>query len=167
MTLSEMWIIGTIILLVGMIDDLRSRKVHNQLLILMFPVALTCSFYFRGFEGSMMGIAALIGALVLGVPLFAMGVLGGGDVKLFAVFAFCVDPMSMLWTLLYSIVWGAIFGLTRAATQKNLLTLVRNTYKVARAQKVNPAEIHKIPYTFSLLLGWFTQLTLLHAGGLI
>jgi len=167
MTLSEMWIIATAILLAGMVDDLRSRKVHNQLLVLLFPVALGASFYFRGFDGSMMGLGAFICALVLTVPMFAMGILGGGDVKLFAVFAFCVDPTCMMWTLIYSIVWGAIFGVARAATQRNLLTLVRNTYKVARAQKVRPAEIHKIPYTFSLLLGWFTQLTLLHAGGLI
>jgi Flp pilus assembly protein protease CpaA len=166
-TLSEMWIVATTILLAGMVDDLRSRKVHNQLLIVLFPIAAICSLYFRGFDGSMLGIGALIFALVLTIPLFIGGILGGGDVKLFAVFAFCVDPASTMWTLIYSIVWGAVFGLTRAATQRQLLTLVRNTYKVARRQSVRPQEIHKIPYTFSLLLGWFTQLTLMHAGGVL
>jgi hypothetical protein len=48
------------------------------------------------------------------------------------------------------------------------LNLVRSTYRVASSrQRVQPQEIHKIPHTFALLLGWFTQLTLLHSGGLL
>lgn len=167
MTVSEMWIVATAILMLGMFDDLRSRKVHNSLLLALFPLALLSSLYFRGFDGTMMGLGAFILALILTVPLFAGGILGGGDVKLFAVFAFCVDTSSMFYTLLYSVVWGAVFGLTRAAANKRLMVLVRNTMKAARHQRLRPQEIHKIPYTFALLLGWFTQLTLLHAGGVI
>jgi prepilin peptidase CpaA len=165
--ITEMWIVASAILMIGMFDDLRSRKVHNQLLLVLLPVALLFSVYFRGFDGTMLGVGALLAALVVTVPLFAFGVLGGGDVKLFAVFAFCVDPSSMLYTLVYSVVWGAVFGLTRAAMQKRLIVLVRNTVKAARSQRPRPQELHKIPYTFALVLGWFTQLTLLHAGGLI
>jgi Flp pilus assembly protein protease CpaA len=167
MTLTEMWVIATGVLLVGLVDDLRSRKVHNELLMFLLPVAVVCSFYFRGFDGSALGLGALVAALVLTIPLFIGGVLGGGDVKLFAVFAFCVDPVSMLWTLIYSFIWGAVFGLARATLQRQLLTLVRNTYKMAKQHREPAPVIHKFPYTFSLLLGWFTQLTLLHAGGLI
>ena len=81
----------------------------------------------------MLGVGALVAALVLTIPLFIGGIFGGGDVKFFAVFALCVDPASMLWTLIYSFIWGAVFGLARAATlQRQLLTLVRNTYKMAK-----------------------------------
>ena len=48
-----------------------------------------------------------------------------------------------------------------------LLALVRNTTKAASRQKIQAQELHKIPYTFALLLGWFTQLTLMRAGGLL
>lgn len=167
MMVSEMWIFATAILMIGMFDDLRSRKVHNSLVLTLFPLALMSSLYFRGFDGTLLGLGAFILALVLTVPLFAGGVVGGGDVKLFAVFALCVDPSSMFHTLLYSVVWGAVFGFTRAATNRRLLVLVRNTMKVARSQRLRPQEIHKIPYTFALVLGWFTELTLLHAGGVI
>lgn len=163
----EMWGLATFTLLAGLIDDLRSRKVHNALLLAIFPVILVGSLYFRGFDGTLTGSTAMVGALLVTVPLFMMSVLGGGDVKLFAVFAFCLDPMSMFWTLLYSVAWGALFGLTRAALQKNLLTLVRNTYRASSRHRLQKQEIHKIPYTFALLLGWFTQLTLMHAGGIL
>lgn len=161
----EMWALATLVLIAGMVDDLRSRKVHNALVLSLLALTLLASLWLRGLDGSLTGGLALLLALVTTIPLFAMGVLGGGDVKLFAVFALAVDPVSMFWTLVYSVVWGALFGVTRAAMQKQLLVLVRNTYKISGRQKVEVQELHKIPYTFALLLGWFTQLTLLHMGG--
>lgn len=163
----EMLGMATCTLIFGLADDLRSRKVHNLLLLCLLPVLSVGSFYFRGFDGSLTGASALIGALVITIPLFILGILGGGDVKLFALFAFCLDPLSMLWTLFYSLIWGALFGLVRAALQRNLMSLVRATYRAATQRRIQIEEVYKVPYTFSLLLGWFTQLTLMHAGGLL
>jgi Flp pilus assembly protein protease CpaA len=160
-----MWVVATLVLLAGVVDDLRSRKVHNALVLAALALSLLASFYFRGWEGSIGGGMAFLLALIMTVPLFSLGILGGGDVKLFAAFALCVDPVSMFWTLVYSIIWGALFGLTRAALQKQLLALVRNTYRVSGRKSHMVQELHKMPYTFALLLGWFTQLTFLHAGG--
>ncbi len=163
----EMFAVATFTLAAGMMDDLRSRKVHNALVLPLLIFVFIANFYFRGIDGFLIGAGAMILALVATVPLFAAGIWGGGDVKLFAVFALAVDVPSMGFTLLYSFVWGAIFGLTRAALQRQLLTLVRNTYKIARRQRVQSVELQRIPYSFALLLGWFTQLTLLRVGGVI
>jgi prepilin peptidase CpaA len=160
----EMWAIATAALLAGMVDDLRSRKVHNALVLALLGLILLASVYFRGFEGSLPGFSAFLLALVLAIPLFMLGALGGGDVKLFAVFALAVDPLTMFWTLIFSFVWGALFGVLRAALHRNLPSLVRNTYKITTRQRLHIQEFQKIPYTFALLLGWFTQLTLLRAG---
>jgi Flp pilus assembly protein protease CpaA len=160
----EMLAVATLILVAGLVDDLRSRKVHNGLVLSLFALAAVSSFFFRGWEGSLHGLASFILALILTVPLFAGRVLGGGDVKLFAVFALAVDPALMFWTLVYSFIWGALFGVVRAALQKQLLMLVRNTYRAAQRQKIQVQEIHKIPYTIALLLGWATQITLMRAG---
>lgn len=163
----EMLAIATFTLVVGMMDDLRSRKIHNALVLPLLILVFAANFYFRGIDGFLVGAGAMILALVATVPLFATGIWGGGDVKLFAVFALAVDVTSMGATLIYSFIWGAIFGLTRAALQRQLLTLVRNTYKLARRQRTQMVQLQKIPYSFALLLGWFTQLTLLRAGGLL
>jgi prepilin peptidase CpaA len=159
-----MWAIASLTLIVGFVDDVRSRKVHNPLVILMFVLTLVGTVYVRGVVGSIPGIAALMIALLATVPMFALGILGGGDVKLFAVFALALDVPDAMNTLLYSLIWGALFGLSRAAVSKNLLTLVRNTYRVGMRQRTQVQEVQKIPYTFALLLGWFTQLTLLRGG---
>jgi Flp pilus assembly protein protease CpaA len=159
--------VATFTLVAGMVDDLRTRKVHNALVLALLPVVALSSLYFRGFEGTLTGVGAMLLALILTIPMFAARILGGGDVKLFGVFALALDPVSMFWTLIYSFIWGALFGVTRAALSKQLLALVRNTTKAASRQKIQAQELHKIPYTFALLLGWFTQLTLMRAGGLL
>lgn len=159
--------VATFTLVAGMVDDFRSRKVHNALVLALFSLALVFSFLFRGFDGTALGTGTLLLALIATIPLFAAGIWGGGDVKLFAVFAFTVDPINMFWTLIYSFLWAGLFGLTRAALQKQLLTLVRNTYRVATRKPVRMQELHKLPYTFALLLGWFTQVTLLRVGGFL
>lgn len=163
----EMMGVATFALVAGLVDDLRSRKVHNALVFALLFLSLVFSFLFRGMDGTALGAGTLMLALIATIPLFAAGIWGGGDVKLFAVFAFAVDPTNMFWTLIYSFVWGGLFGLTRAALHRQLLTLVRNTYRVATRQRVQPQMIHKMPFTFALLLGWFTQLTLLRIGGLL
>jgi Flp pilus assembly protein protease CpaA len=161
----EMLAIATSVLIIGLADDLRSRKVHNALVLSLLPVVLSASIYFRGWSGTFAGLFALVLALIVTAPLFSLRVVGGGDVKLFALFALAVEPHNMFWTLVYSLIWGVLFGLTRAVLQRRLLALVRNTYRVAARQKLHVQELHTIPYTFALLLGWFTQLTFLRAGG--
>ena len=162
----EMMAIATFTLVAGLVDDVRSRKVHNVLLLALLPVVVLATLYFRGFDGSLPGLGAFLLALVMTIPLFAIGMLGGGDVKLFAIFALTVDPSSMFWTLVYSFFWGAMFGVTRATLSKQLPVLVRNTTRLGMRQRLQPQELHKIPYTFALLLGWFTQVTMLRSGGL-
>jgi Flp pilus assembly protein protease CpaA len=159
-----MWEAATIILIAGMVDDFRSRKVHNVLVLALFVVALIASFFTRDLTSSLTGVSALLFALVLTFPLYLAGALGGGDVKLFAVFGFAVDPSAMTMTLLYSVFWGALFGVTRAAIQGQLPMLVRNTYKTLSRQKTAQQELQRMPYTFAMLLGWFTYITMLNAG---
>lgn len=157
--------VATFTLVAGMVDDLRSRKVHNALILSLLPIVAFTNFYFLGIEGLMTGIGTLLLALIVTIPLFAFRILGGGDVKLFAVFALAVNPITMFWTLVYSFIWGALFGVTRAALSNQLMAVVRNTTKLGQRQKVESQQLHKFPYTFALLLGWLTQLTYLRVMG--
>jgi hypothetical protein len=55
-----MWAVATIILIVGMMDDLRSRKVHNSLLLSLVPLAIGMRIYFQGGHGIGIGAIALL-----------------------------------------------------------------------------------------------------------
>ena len=56
LTLTEMSILATAVLVLGMADDFRSRKVHNELILFLIPVVIGGSFYFRGIEGTLIGL---------------------------------------------------------------------------------------------------------------
>jgi Flp pilus assembly protein protease CpaA len=157
--------IATIILIAGVVDDLWTRKVHNALFLCALFVAFASSFIVREWSGTQLGLLALLLAFVITIPLFYAHVLGGGDVKLIWAFAIAVEPNAVFWTIMYSIVWGGIFGFTRSMLQGQLPMLVRSTYHLATRRKVEPQQLHKIPFTFALLLGWFTHLTMLKMGG--
>jgi Flp pilus assembly protein protease CpaA len=160
-----MWGMATFILLAGMVDDFRSRKIHNILLAALLAAAFAYSIFAREWHATLFGLCSLALALAITFPLFAARVFGGGDIKLLAVFAFAVEPAAMLWTLAYSVFWGGLFGLARSALEGQLPLLVRNTYRTLNRQKVEAQQLQKIPYSFALLLGWLTYITMVSAGG--
>lgn len=159
--------VATLVLIAGMVDDLRSRKVHNALVMALLFAVATSSLYWRGFDGTMVGVSAMLLALIITIPLFAARILGGGDVKLFAIFALAIEPHGMFWTLLYSIIWGALFGLVRATLNRQIVVLVRNTIRTTSRHRPQALELHQIPYTFAMLLGWLTQMTFMRIEGLL
>lgn len=162
-----MLLVATLILFAGFVDDMRSRKVHNWLVLAAAVVAVVASLALRGWSGTQLGLMALALAIVVTIPVYFAKVVGGGDVKLVWAFALATEPTAIFWTLTYSIFWGALFGLTRSALQGQLPVLVKNTFRLAtRRRSQQPMELHKIPYTFALLMGWCTHLTMIRWGAM-
>jgi prepilin peptidase CpaA len=104
-------------LLVGFgacITDIRSRRVPN---ILTFGAAVVAVLFHTldgqagGFFQSVEGW--FVGAAVFFIP-FALGGLGGGDVKLLAALGAWVGPVDAVWTALYAGVAGGVLALAVA-----------------------------------------------------
>lgn len=159
--------VPSLILLAGVIDDLRSRKVHNKLILGLLPVALVSQFLIFGVSG--IGVAALsFGlALCLTVPMVLSGMLGGGDMKLLAVFGLATNMNAVLWVAVLSILFGGLLGLVRAMVSGQGLVLVTNTFRLLKREKIDSAKLHPIPYTVALFFGWITFLSLNNWGGLL
>jgi Flp pilus assembly protein protease CpaA len=88
-------------------------------------------------------------------PLFFMGALGAGDLKLLFVFCVLTQPMTAVWVLAYSLFWGCLMGLMKLAFAGELVTFTQSL--LLRTPQV---QNQKIPYTVALLLGWLTLLSL-------
>lgn len=158
-------LVSTFVLIVGFVDDLRSRKIHNKLLLGLFSFLILYIFTTRGFSGLLDGLTGSAVALALTFPLVWFRVLGGGDMKLFAVFGFTSAPADIVQVYLWSILAGAFIGLVRAALGGQLLNVLRSTAMVAVHRSIKPTGEHNIPYSAALLIGWLTHLTLIHSGG--
>lgn len=96
------------------VSDLRHRRVNNAWVVAGLAAAFACAFTARapfGVAPAQAALGALVGLAAL-LPFFALGMMGGADVKVFAVFgAWCgVHVLPGLW-----IVASVLAGLHCAA----------------------------------------------------
>ena len=147
---------STLILGLGFADDLRSRKIHNALLLGLLLLSFLVLFTLRGMGGVGYGIGCMFLGAILMYPLVLVKALGAGDMKLFAVFAFTQDPSTVMYVYGYSLVAGAGVGLMKAALSGGLMTVMSSTAFLAIDRKNKPSGEYNIPFSSALFLGWLT-----------
>jgi len=153
-------IFPTLLLAVGLSDDLHRKKVSNKLIILLMGITLVYVLVYFGLPGIKQALLAGVCAFILTFPLFLARILGGGDVKLFFIFAFAtLSPTAALWTLIFSVICGSVLGLLQIIFAGELKSLLNNLFGIITFNKVEGIKLHSIPYTAALLLGWMTYVT--------
>ena len=161
-------LVPSIILFAGLVDDLRSRKVHNWLVLSAMVFAIVGTYFLGGgFDGLKEGLLGCGVAIALMLPMVLLGMLGAGDMKLMMAFGLSTDTTTVLWVVIYSFIWGAILGLIRALLQKEGWNLLKNMFLILKGKKREEIKYHKIPFTVALFFGWLTHLSLQASGGLL
>ena len=160
-------IVSGLILILGVFNDIKSRKVNNKMVLAMAIAAAICRLLLDSPMGLLYGVMASLGAFILCFSLVKIKIIGAGDVKLLMAFALLSDVNSVFWIIIYSFIWGAILGLIKYTISGELKSLLKNTFGIATRQEVEKSQLHSIPYTVALFLAWLTQLTLANEiGGL-
>ena len=93
------------ILSLSMVTDLRSRRVPNAIIIVGALLLIVAS-WAAGSASTMQSVLGLSLALLIGVPVFAAGWFGGGDVKLLALVGIALGPVYLLFTLPWILIAG-------------------------------------------------------------
>ena len=104
----------------ALIDDLRSRKIHNKLLLFLLPFVLLALIWLKGVAGLLTGGFSALLAFFIGIPLTLGKVIGGGDFKLLFLVAFTVSWMELLQIMLYSLPWALLLGIFKIILDKKL-----------------------------------------------
>lgn len=108
------------------VTDLRARRIPNPLTFGAALAGLLYQFVTGGIDG--LGQAAagwLVGAVIFILP-FALGGLGGGDVKLLAALGAWLGPVDVLWLSLYTGVAGGAMALAVSVKYGYLGTAIQN-----------------------------------------
>jgi prepilin peptidase CpaA len=107
--------------------DWRTRRLPNTLNLLILLVGL--GFAVQGLTGQGLGRAlggAAVGFVLL-FPAFALGALGGGDVKLLTAVGAWTGPVGVIVVLVLTTLAGSVVALAQAAQTGKLRALLQNS----------------------------------------
>jgi prepilin peptidase CpaA len=156
--------VALLVSVVACVTDVRTRRIPN---VLTFGGALT-ALVFHGASGGMSGLESaasgwLVGLGVFFLP-FALGGMGGGDVKLMAALGAWCGPLTVLWLAAYTGIAGALVALVVAAVRGYLPTALRNIWLLVahwRVAGLRPlqevslagSESPRLAYAVPILIG--------------
>jgi len=152
-------------------SDVQSRRIPNLLSGLGMVVGIVLNTVYFGSDGLLasLGGTLLIGGLLLGP--FAMGGIGGGDVKMMAAIGALLGPRAALPALLMGLVFGGgimVIHLIRLGRLREKLlaagtmaaaSVLGGTLEPLRISAAQPGAI-TLPYSVPLTLGTLVVLVL-------
>jgi len=127
---------------IGAAIDLRSGRIPNFLTFGAAAAALLYGTWHGGLAGAGHSAAGWGVGVALFLPIFLLGGLGAGDVKLLGAVGAWVGPMGALWTGLYSVFAGGLLALIVGASRGYLGTAFRNVRALVgfwRTSGIRPA----------------------------
>ena len=149
-----------LILLVACIDDLRSRKIHNKLILFLLPLVLLAVALTGGLTALKAGLLSALVACVIGIPLTLARAFGGGDLKLLFLLALTLNWMDFLTIFIYSLFWALILGLAKIILDKKLKDFLMNIFFMFRLRTAKGLQFHTLPFSIALFTAWLSFVSL-------
>jgi len=159
------------LLLAACVSDVRARRIPNKLVALIALLGLAYSMTSLSLmEGAGRAFVGLALGFALWVPFYALGMLGAGDVKLFAAGCCWLAPSQVFGAALVSALAGGVLSvialvLSHGAglTAFRLAEVARDPTKLGTPLKAPPGR-PTVPYGIALavglaLAGWVPSLS--------
>lgn len=127
--------------LTAAVTDVRSRRIPNWLTVSGFAAGLALNgalFGLGGLKASLLGFGF---ALLIHIPLFALRVTGGGDVKLMAATGAVLGPQLWLQLFILASIAGGVHALGLIMFRRAMGGVLWNYASMARA-----ALLMRLPY---------------------
>jgi prepilin peptidase CpaA len=152
---------------IGVASDLRRHRIPNLLVVLGLALGLAGQAYAGGPAGLGTGLLGLSIGFAVFLPLYALGGMAAGDVKLMAMVGAFLTPSSALWAALFSLIAGGLCGFLLVLLRGQLLqTLGRYGLMFKARAYLAPAADEvagkPFPYSAAILLGTLASLYWLH-----
>jgi len=129
-----------VLLVWAAVVDLRQRRIPNWLTLLLIASGFARSFMVGGAVGPAGAVLGIFAGAAIPFMLFAMGAMGGGDVKLMAGVGAWLGPWPALAVLVTEKIVGLAIVVAQAAWQGRLAALLGNSAVVA----VNVLHIREV-----------------------
>ena len=133
--------------LIAAIEDLRRRQIPNWIPVAAIVGGLLIAFRDRGLTGAGSSVLGLLAGFAVFLVFYALGAMGGGDVKLMAGFG-AVLGWSRIWQ---ASLWTAAVGGLVALVVIGYSMFVRAVW--GKKRNVSPRTADAIPYAPAIALG--------------
>lgn len=165
-----------VFLLTAVYSDLRYERIYNWQILLGIVGGILFRYFESGPPGIWNGMFSFCIPVVLLFPLFCIGTLGGGDVKLLATAAIFLSPTQTILFLGVAFLTGALEALIKMIRERNfferfqyLMSYVHDVfttnqwklYEEAKNQSDMEIKRHKIHFAVPVFVS-----ALIHMGGL-
>lgn len=124
MAAAEVAAIATVI--IASVSDLSTSRIPNVLTFSAAGLAITAHLVAPDGSGGVFAIVGLLAGLAVFFPLFALGAMGAGDVKLMAAVGAWIGWKAVLFVALYGSVAGGVLALFVAVRQQYLKQALAN-----------------------------------------
>jgi len=105
---------------IACLTDLRSRRISNRLVMVGAVLGMLVNLLSQGLSGLGWSVLGGLLGLALFLPFFALGGMGGGDVKLLACLGTILGPSDLLAVALVGAVIGGVLALGVATAHGRL-----------------------------------------------
>jgi prepilin peptidase CpaA len=106
--------------------DIWTRRIPNALTLVAALAGLLFHVFTSGVDGALTAAGGWGVGLIMLLPFFALGGMGGGDVKLMAALGAWLGPQETLWLAAYAGLAGGVLGVTVALARGYLRTALSN-----------------------------------------
>jgi prepilin peptidase CpaA len=121
-----------VISLIACVTDLRTRRIPNALTFGAALAGLVAHTAMEGATGALTAGGGWLTGLAIFLPFFALGGMGGGDVKLLAGLGAWLGPYETLYLALYSGAAGGALAVVVAFARGYLKTALVNVLEMVR-----------------------------------
>ena len=169
-------LVSTVVLIgllgVAVVSDLRRHRIPNLLILLGLALGLAGQTYSGGVSGLGDGLLGMLIGFALFLPMYALGGMAAGDVKLMAMVGSFLPLHYALWAALFSLMAGGVCGFLIVLVRGQLLQTLGRYRLMLRARAYLAPSSDEVagkpfPYSIAILLGTLNSVYWqLVAGGL-
>lgn len=155
-------LVGTVLLLgllgVALVSDLRRHRIPNLLVLLGLGLGVAGQVYSSGITGLGDGLLGMLAGFAVFLPMYALGGMAAGDVKLMAMAGAFLTPHDALWAALFSLIAGGLCGFLIVLVRGQLQQTFGRYWLMLRAQAYFAPAADEVagkpfPYSVAILLG--------------
>lgn len=127
------YILLVMLLSLSVLYDLRAFRIPNQLVAAGFIAGLLLSLILGGVSGLLTSLAAAVIPALLLIALFALRMLGAGDIKLFCSIGAIMGIQFILYAMAYSFVAGGVLAIAIMILRGNTGLRLKNIGRYLKA----------------------------------